>query len=46
MGIEGYELKKWHHDVNKPIVYKIHPMKKATHFLDGVLKSKKDVPSP
>jgi len=27
-GIGGYEVKLWHHDVNKPIVYGIHKEKK------------------
>uniref|UniRef100_A0A7S3FZ33 Uncharacterized protein n=1 Tax=Strombidium rassoulzadegani TaxID=1082188 RepID=A0A7S3FZ33_9SPIT len=46
LGIEGYELKKWHQDINKPIVYKIHPEQKPKHFLDDVLRQKKDVPPP
>tara|TARA_B110000285_G_C15054306_1_gene578697 strand:+ start:759 stop:881 length:123 start_codon:yes stop_codon:yes gene_type:complete len=23
-GIKGYELKLWHHDVHKPVIYGIH----------------------
>ena len=45
-GIEGYELKLWHHDVDKPIVYKIHKKLKEKHYLDDYLKTKKIVPPP
>jgi hypothetical protein len=46
-GLEGYELKKWHHDINKPLITVIHaPGKKVPHFLDGVLTTKKNVPAP
>ncbi len=44
--LSGYEVKLWHHDVNKPIVYGIHAEKKPRHFLDDYLRSKKNVPSP
>ena len=42
-------VKKWHHDINKPIVYGIHEdknCKKPRHYLDNYLKSKSIVPSP
>jgi hypothetical protein len=54
-GIKGYPIKKWHHDVEKPIVYQIHQdtkfederfKTKKRHFLDPYLKSKAHVPSP
>ena len=43
-----YDIKKWHHDINRPIVYGIHKDKfgKPRHFLDDTLRSKKIVPSP
>jgi len=43
-----YDLKRWHHDVNKPIVFGIHQDKsgKPRHFLDDILKAKKIVPPP
>ncbi len=45
--LKNYELKKWHHDINKPIIYGIHKEKgKPRHFLDDILKAKKIVPSP
>eukprot|EP00356_Strombidium_inclinatum_P016753 CAMPEP_0170506206 /NCGR_PEP_ID=MMETSP0208-20121228/54036_1 /TAXON_ID=197538 /ORGANISM="Strombidium inclinatum, Strain S3" /LENGTH=339 /DNA_ID=CAMNT_0010787583 /DNA_START=392 /DNA_END=1411 /DNA_ORIENTATION=+ len=45
--LKNYELKKWHHDVNKPIIYGIHKEKgKPRHFLDDILKAKKIVPPP
>lgn len=46
MGIAGYELKLWHHDVNKPIIYGIHKELKPRHYLDEILRQKKMVPSP
>ena len=46
MGIPGYELKLWNHDVQKPIVYGIHKQIKARHFLDDILRQKKIVPPP
>jgi hypothetical protein len=39
----------WHHDVTKPIVYGIHLEKYGkhpTHYLDGLMKTKKIVPAP
>ena len=46
VGIEGYEMKMWHHDVNKPIIYGIHKDIKPRHYLDDVLRTKKIVPPP
>ena len=48
MGVEGYELKLWHHDVNKPLSYGIHKDvgKKPRHFLDDIMRQKKIVPPP
>jgi len=40
-GIGGYEVKLWHHDVNKPIVFGIHEdknSKKPRHYLDILMK--------
>ena len=48
-GIKGYPIKKWHHDINKPIVYGIHTekdSKKPSHYLDTLLKAKAIVPAP
>ena len=39
-------MKLWHHDIQKPIVYKIHKQNKEKHYLDDHLKTKKIVPSP
>ena len=46
MGIPGYDLKLWHHDVNKPIIYGIHKELKPRHYLDDILRQKKMVPPP
>ena len=43
-GIPGYEMKLWHHDVDKPIVFGIHKEIKPRHYLDDLLRSKKHVP--
>ena len=45
-GINGYEVKLWHHDVQKPIIYGIHKDIKPRHYLDSYLKTKQHVPSP
>lgn len=45
-GIPGYDMKLWHHDVNKPIIYGIHKEIKPRHYLDEYLKTKKIVPPP
>ena len=45
-GINGYELKLWHHDVHKPVIYGIHKETKKRHYLDTYLRSKAHVPSP
>lgn len=48
-GIQGYELKLWHHDINKPIVFGIHQdkySKKPRHYLDPLIKQKEHVPPP
>lgn len=44
VGIPGYEMKLWHHDVNKPIIFGIHKEIKPRHYLDDLLRSKKNVP--
>ena len=44
MGIPGYEMKLWHHDIDKPIVFGIHKEIKPRHYLDDLLRSKKHVP--
>ena len=46
VGIPGYPVKLWHHDVEKPIVFGIHKDKKARHYLDNYLKAKSIVPPP
>lgn len=46
VGIDGYEMKTWHHDVNKPILYGIHKDIKPRHYLDDILRVKKSVPPP
>ena len=49
MGIEGYEIKLWHHDINKPLSYGIHKdkvSKKPRHYLDSYMKTKQYVPAP
>jgi hypothetical protein len=46
VGIEGYEMKMWHHDINKPTIYGIHKDIKPRHYLDDILRSKKIVPPP
>jgi hypothetical protein len=48
-GIQGYEVKLWHHDVDKPIVFGIHQdknSKKPRHYLDPLIKQKEHVPPP
>lgn len=45
-GIKGYDLKLWHHDVDKPIVFGIHKEIKPRHYLDDILRVKKGVPPP
>lgn len=45
-GIPGYEVKLWHHDVIKPIIYGIHKEIKPRHYLDTYLKGKAHVPPP
>jgi hypothetical protein len=45
-GIPGYDLKLWHHDVNKPIIYGIHKDIKPRHYLDDILRVKKGLPPP
>jgi hypothetical protein len=44
VGIPGYDMKLWHHDIDKPIVFGIHKEIKPRHYLDDLLKSKKHVP--
>jgi hypothetical protein len=44
--IPNYEMKLWHHDVNKPIIYGIHKELKPRHYLDEILRQKKGVPPP
>ena len=40
-------MKHWHHDIDKPIVYKIHePKGKPNMFLDQAVKMKAHVPPP
>jgi hypothetical protein len=43
---KDYELKKWHHDVDKPFVVNFHKDVKPRHFMDPMLKSKKNMPAP
>ena len=39
MGVAGYEIKLWHHDVDKPLSYGIHKDRgKPRHFLDDILR--------
>ena len=45
-GISGYEVKLWHHDVNKPLNYGIHKEIKPRHYLDQFMRSKAYVPAP
>ena len=49
-GIEGYEVKLWNHDIEKPITYGIHNecglRKKPRHYLDQYLRNKAIVPAP
>jgi hypothetical protein len=45
-GIKGYEVKLWHHDVIKPIIYGIHKDMKPRHYLDTYLRAKAHVPAP
>lgn len=45
-GIQGYEVKLWHHDVIKPIIYGIHKDLKPRHYLDNYLRAKAYVPAP
>lgn len=45
-GIAGYDLKLWHHDVDKPIIFGIHKEIKPRHYLDDILRVKKGVPPP
>ena len=44
----NYELKKWHHDINKPLSFGIHKHKssKPRNYIDEVIKAKKIIPSP
>jgi hypothetical protein len=44
--LKDYELKKWHHDIDKPFVVGIHKDIKPRHYMDPMLKSKKLVPAP
>lgn len=51
IGIKGYPVKMWNHDVDKKytICYGIHKdkcSKKPRHFLDPYLKTKEHVPPP
>ena len=39
-------MKLWHHDVNKPIVFGIHKEIKPRHYLDDILRVKREVPPP
>ena len=46
---KGTKGEFWHQDINLPIVYGIHKDKFSTkprHYLDGLMKTKKIVPSP
>lgn len=50
IGIDGYEVKLWNHDISKPVSYQIHKesglRKKPRHYLDNILRSKAIVPAP
>jgi len=49
IGVRGYEIKRWDHDRDEPIVFGIHKPaagKPAKHYLDDLLKAKEAVPAP
>lgn len=45
-GIEGYEMKLWNHDIDKPVAVKFLPPGRPRSFLDVYMKQKKAVPAP
>ena len=45
-GVEGYEVKLWHHDVDKPRAAKIIPEGRPRSFLDIYMKQNKGKPAP
>lgn len=46
VGIKGYEVKLWHHDINKPVSFGIHKHQRPHHYLDELMRVKKEVPAP
>lgn len=43
---KDYEVKRWHHDIEKPFVARFFKDIKPRHYMDPILKSKKHVPAP
>ena len=39
-------MKLWHHDINKPVSFGIHKHSKPHHYLDEMMRVKKEVPAP
>ena len=45
-GIKGYEVKLWHHDIQKSIAFGIHEHSRPHHYLDELMRIKAEIPAP